>query len=273
MTTMTAGPKRVDTTSLRRHVSGADTLRQSVLMTGRALQKMRRNPEQFFDAIVQPLLFTPMFGLIFGGAIAGSVSKYLPWLIPGILVQTALTTCMATGVTLREDMEKGVFDRFKSLPMSRLAPLIGPAVADCLRYAIATVLTIAIGLLMGYRPGGGVLGVFAAGLLVVVAAWSLAWIFTFLGTVMRSAQGLQGVSMMIMFPLTFLSNAYVQIDTLPDWMQGFVKVNPVSHIVSAIRSLANDGVVDAQVGWALVGCAAVVAIFLPLALRGYRRQD
>ena len=272
MTTVTASTTAVDTSRLRTHVSPLETLRQSILMAGRALQKMRRNPEQFFDAIIQPLLFTPMFGFIFGGAIAGSVSKYLPWLIPGILVQTALTTCMATGVTLREDMEKGVFDRFKSLPMSRVAPLVGPAVADCLRYVIATTLTLIVGLAMGYRPGGGVFGVLAAGVLVVLAAWSLAWIFTFLGTVMKSAQGLQGVSMMIMFPLTFLSNAYVGIGTLPGWLQGFVKINPVSHIVSAIRSLANDGAVNGEVGWALVGCAAVVAIFLPLAVRGYRRQ-
>ncbi|TWP33314.1 ABC transporter permease [Leekyejoonella antrihumi] len=272
MTSITATTGTVDVGSLRGHVSPLDTLRQTILMAGRALQKMRRNPEQFFDAIVQPLLFTPMFGFIFGGAIAGSVTKYLPLLIPGILVQTALTTCMATGVTLREDMEKGVFDRFKSLPMSRLAPLAGPALADCLRYVIATTLTLIVGLAMGYRPGGGVLGVLAAGVLVVVAAWSLAWIFTFLGTVMKSAQGLQGVSMMIMFPLTFLSNAYVPVTSLPGWLQSFVNVNPVSHIVSAIRSLANDGAINGQVGWAMVGCAAVVAIFMPLAVRGYRRQ-
>lgn len=257
---------------LHAHVSTGETLRQILLMAGRALRKMRRNPEQFFDVTLQPLLFTPMFGYIFGGAVAGGVSKYLPLLIPGILVQTALTTCMATGVTLREDMEKGVFDRFKSLPMSRVAPLAGPALADTLRYTIATTLTLLVGLAMGYRPGGGVLGVLAAGLLVIVAAWSLSWVFTFLGTIMKSAQGLQGISMMVLFPLTFLSNAYVPTSTLPGWLQGFVQVNPVSHIVSALRSLTNGGTVDGEVGWALLACAAVVAIFVPLAVRGYRRQ-
>lgn len=272
MSAVTEVSPAVQLPELRSRVSPGETLRQTMLMAARALRKMRRNPEQFFDVTLQPLLFTPMFGYIFGGAVAGGVSKYLPLLIPGILVQTALTTCMATGVTLREDMEKGVFDRFKSLPMSRVAPLAGPAVADTVRYTIATTLTLAIGLAMGYRPGGGVLGVVGAGLLVIVAAWSLSWVFTFLGTIMKSAQGLQGISMMVLFPLTFLSNAFVPASTLPDWLEAFVNVNPVSHVVSAIRSLANDGAVTGEVGWALFACAAVVAIFLPLAVRGYRRQ-
>ena len=120
---------------------------------------MRRNPEQFFDVTIQPLLFTAMFAYIFGGAIAGNVQSYLPLLIPGILAQTTLTACIATGIQLREDMDKGVFDRFKSLPIARIAPLAGPMVADLLRYTIATMLTFATGIVMGYRPGGGVLGV------------------------------------------------------------------------------------------------------------------
>lgn len=258
--------------ALRERVSTRDTIRHILLMAWRALIKMRRNPEQFFDVTLQPLLFTPMFGYIFGGAIAGGVSKYLPLLIPGILAQTALTTCMGTGVQLREDLEKGVFDRFKSLPMSRVAALAGPALADTVRYVVATSVTLAVGLAMGYRPGGGFWGVVSAGLLVVVAAWSLAWIFTFLGTILRSAQGVQGISLMIMFPLTFLSNAFVPVDSLPGWLRAFVNVNPVSYVVSGVRSMANDGVVTSQVGWALLGCAAVVAVFLPLAVRSYKRM-
>lgn len=266
---MTATTMTMPTLTTR--VSPADTIRHVLLMAWRALLKMRRNPEQFFDVTLQPLLFTPMFGYIFGGAIAGGVAKYLPLLVPGILVQTALTTCMATGVTLREDMEKGVFDRFRSLPMSRIAPLAGPALADTIRYVIATSLTIVVGMVMGYRPGGGFWGVAVGGLVVVVSAWSLAWIFTFLGTVMKSAQGVQGISLMLLFPLTFLSNAYVPVDTLPGWLKEFVKLNPVSHIVSAVRSLMNDGQVTGELGWALLGCAAVVAVFAPLATRSFRR--
>ena len=179
---------------------------------------------------------------------------------------------MATGIQLREDMDKGVFDRFKSLPIARIAPLAGPALADLLRYATASTLTILVGVLMGYRPGGGVPGVIAGVALTIIAGWSLAWIFTWLGTVARSAQAVQGISMMIMFPLTFLSNAFVPEETLPGWLQTFVKLNPVSHVVSALRDLINDGAVTAEVGWAVVGCLAVVAVFAPLAVRSYSRK-
>jgi ABC-2 type transport system permease protein len=249
-----------------------DTLDQSLAMAWRALKKMRRNPEQWFDVTLQPLLFTAMFAYIFGGAISGSVEDYLPIVITGILAQTALTASMATGVQLREDMDKGVFDRFKSLPIARIAPLVGPALADLARYATAATLTIITGMVMGYRPGGGIPGVVAGWLLTIIAGWSMAWIFTYLGTRARSAQAVQGISMMIMFPLTFLSNAFVPADTLPDWLQAFVNINPVSHIVTAVRDLLNQGQVTAEVGWALLGCAVVVAIFLPLSVRSYSRK-
>jgi ABC-2 type transport system permease protein len=249
-----------------------DTVDQSLAMAWRALKKMRRNPEQFFDVTIQPLLFTAMFAYIFGGAISGSVADYLPVIIPGILAQTALTACMATGIQLREDMDKGVFDRFKSLPIARIAPLAGPALADLVRYSTAATLTVFVGLLMGYRPGGGVTGVLAGIVVTIVAGWSLAWIFTWLGTVARSAQAVQGISMMIMFPLTFLSNAFVPEDTLPGWLQAFVKVNPVSHVVSAVRDLINNGAVTGEVAWALLGCAVVVGVFLPLSVRSYARK-
>ncbi|MBF4163046.1 ABC transporter permease [Nocardioides acrostichi] len=257
---------------LARHVSLRATVAQTLSMAWRATLKMRRNPEQFFDVTIQPLLFTAMFAYIFGGAVSGDVASYLPIVIPGVLAQTALTACMATGVQLREDMDKGVFDRFKSLPIARIAPLAGPMVADLLRYSLAAVLTVAVGLAMGFRPGGGVLGVVGGIVLTVAAGWSLAWIFTWLGTVARTAQSVQGISMMILFPLTFLSNAYVPVDTLPGWLAAFVKVNPVSHVVSAVRALMNDGTVTGEVGWALLGCAVVVAVFAPLAVRSYGRK-
>jgi len=254
------------------HPTARETVAQTMAMAWRALVKMRRKPEQFFDVLIQPLLFTAMFAFIFGGAISGSVENYLPVLIPGILAQTALTVCMATGVQLREDMDKGVFDRFKSLPIARFAPLAGPMIADLLRYGIASVLTLLTGLAIGYRPGGGVAGCVAGIALTVVSGWSLAWIFSWLGTLARSAQAVQGYSMMIMFPLTFLSNAFVPAETLPDWLEAFVRVNPVSHVVSAVRALFNEGAVTADVGWALAGCAVVIAVFAPLAVRSYARR-
>ena len=256
----------------RAHTSLAETVGQTLSMAWRALKTMRRNPEQFFDVTIQPLLFTAMFAYVFGGAISGNVASYLPLMIPGIVAQTVLTTCMATGVQLREDMEKGVFDRFKSLPIARIAPLAGPMVADLLRYAIATTLTILVGVAMGYRPGGGVLGVLGAILLAIFTGWAIAWIFTWVGTIARSARSVQGISMMILFPLTFLSNAFVPVDTLPSGLQTFVNLNPVSHLVSATRDLANHGAVTTQVGWTLLAGVVVMAIFAPLAVRSYKRH-
>lgn len=266
------GPITGPRTAPRPHLELSDTISQTLTMAWRAVKKMRRNPEQFFDVTIQPLLFTAMFAFIFGGAISGDVQSYLPLLIPGILAQTALTACMATGVQLREDMEKGVFDRFKALPIARIAPLAGPMVADLVRYAIASTLTFAAGIAMGYRPGGGVGGVLGSILLVIIGSWSLAWAFTFVGTIARSAQAVQGISMMIMFPLTFLSNAFVPVETLPGWLQWFVNLNPVSHIVSAARDLANTGTVTVEVAFALLGFAVVIAIFAPLSVWSYKRK-
>lgn len=256
----------------RRRVSMRETLGQTLMMAWRALKKMRRNPEQFFDVALQPILFTAMFAFVFGGAIAGDVESYLPLMIPGILAQTVLTTCMATGTQLREDLEKGVFDRFKSLPISRIAPLAGPMVADLLRYTIAATLTFSMGLVMGYRPGGGAGGVFAAILLAIFTGWSLAWVFTWVGTIARSAQAVQGISMMILFPLTFLSNAFVPVETLPGWLAAFVRINPVSHLVTATRDLANSALVTGEVAWTLLACLIVIAIFAPLSVRSYKRH-
>jgi ABC-2 type transport system permease protein len=281
MTTGTApaglgAPRTIDPAALvartRPRVTIADTISQTLTMAWRALKKMRRNPEQFFDVTLQPLLFTAMFAYLFGGSIAGSEHSYLPLLIPGIVAQTVLTTCMATGVQLREDMDKGVFDRFKALPIARIAPLAGPMVADLVRYLIAASLTFVMGAIIGYRPDGGVLGVLGAIALAVFTGWALAWIFTWVGIIAKSARAVQGMSLMILFPLTFLSNAFVPVNKLPGWLQAFVKVNPISIMVSAMRDLANQGVVTAEVGWTLLAGLALIAVFAPLSVRSYRRH-
>jgi ABC-2 type transport system permease protein len=271
MTALTT-PLRDPAEGLSTHIGLGETVSQTMTLAWRATMKMRRNFEQLFDVTIQPLLFTAMFAGIFGGAISGSVGGYLPVIIPGLVGQTVLTACVATGVQLREDMDKGVFDRFKVLPIARIAPLAGPMVADLLRYAIASTLTFATGIALGYRPGGGVPGVLGAIAFGIIAGWSLAWIFTWFGTIGRSAQGVQGISLMVMFPLTFLSNAFVPTSTMPGWLEAFANVNPVSHVISAIRDLANDGRVGADAGWALLGCAVVVAIFAPLSVRSFSRK-
>jgi ABC-2 type transport system permease protein len=272
----TVQPHAVDPAAVvartRPRTTVAETISQTLVMAWRALKKMRRNMEQFFDVTIQPLLFTAMFAYLFGGAISGGVQKYLPLLIPGIVAQTVLTTCMSTGVNLREDMEKGVFDRFKAMPMSRIAPLAGPMVADLVRYLIAASLTFVTGVIIGYRPGGGILGVLGAILLAIFTGWALAWIFTWIGTIARSARAVQGMSMMILFPLTFLSNAFVPVTSLPGWLAAFVKINPVSHLVSATRGLANQGVINSEAGWTLLASLVVIAVFAPLSVRSYRKH-
>lgn len=249
----------------------SDTCSQTLTMAWRALKKMRRNPEQFFDVVIQPLLFTAMFAYIFGGAVSGNVQDYLPIIIPGVLAQTSLTACMATGTQMREDMEKGVFDRFRSLPISRIAPLAGPMLADLLRYSIAATLTLLTGFAMGFRTHD-LLGLLLGWLLVVFAGWSLSWIFAWLGTVARSAQAVQGIGMMIMFPLTFLSDAFTPKSSMPGWLQHFVAVNPVTLVIHAVRDLLNDGNLTANVGWAVLGCVVIVAVFGPLAVRSYSKK-
>jgi ABC-2 type transport system permease protein len=272
MTTVAAVDPAGAIARTRHRPSPAETVGQTLSMAWRALKKMRRNPEQFFDVSIQPLLFTAMFAYVFGGAISGDVQSYLPLMIPGIVAQTVLTTCMATGVQLREDMEKGVFDRFKSLPIARIAPLAGPMVADLVRYFIAAALTFITGVLIGYRPDGGALGVIAAIVLSIFTGWSMAWIFTWVGTIASSARSVQGISMLILFPLTFLSNAFVPADTLPGWLEAFVKVNPVSHLVSATRDLANHATFSAEVGWTVLAGVVVIAIFAPLSVHSYKRH-
>jgi ABC-2 type transport system permease protein len=258
--------------NLKNHVSIRQTLANTVTMAHRGLLKVKRTPEQLFDVTIQPIIFTLMFAYLFGGAIAGDVQAYLPALIPGILVQTVITTSVVTGVQLREDMDKGVFDRFKSLPIARIAPLSGALLADTLRYTIATTITFVVGFIMGYRPGGGFWGVVAAGLLVVVCSWAISWIFAFFGVIARTAGSVQGISFLVLFPLTFLSNAYVPVNTLPDWLRWFATVNPVSHLVTAVRDLANHGTFGAD-GWvALAGAAVIVAVFAPLTVRAYMRK-
>ncbi len=274
MTALTAAPTVTDPADIDvpPRVGLADTVSQTLTLAWRATMKMRRSMEVMFDVTIQPLVFTGMFAYIFGGAISGDVDSYLPLIIPGLIGQTVLTACVATGVQLRTDMDTGVFDRFKVLPIARIAPLAGPMVADLLRYFIASALTFAVGIAIGYRPGGGVLGVSGAILLAMLAGWSLAWIFTMFGIVGRNAQAVQGISLLVMFPLTFLSNAFVPTDTMPGPLRAFAEVNPVSLVITAIRDLANDGAVTGNVGWALLGCAVVIAVFAPLSVRAFNRR-
>lgn len=264
----TAAPGR----QLKKYTGFGQSVRNSLTMAYRGLLKIRRTPEQLFDVTLQPIIFTLMFTYIFGGAISGNVHNYLPVIIPGILVQTVITTSIVTGVQLREDMDKGVFDRFKSLPIARIAPLAGALLADTIRYAIATVLTLTMGYIMGYRPDGGLGNVVVAAVLVIACSWAISWIFAFFGVIARTASSVQGISMLALFPLTFLSNAFVPVETMPKWLQWFVNINPISHLVTAVRDLANAGTIGRDLAFSLIGAAVIVAVFAPLTVRAYMRR-
>ena len=277
MSTATLSSATSDQTPLAARVSDpprtvgfAATVAQSFTMGYRGMLKIRHNPEQLFDVVLQPVIFTLMFTYIFGGALAGSVSAYLPVIIPGILVQTVITTSVVTGTQLREDMNKGVFDRFRALPIARVSPLAGALLADVLRYLIATVITFVVGIAIGWRPE--VLGLLGATALVLVCSFAVSWIWALMGMLVKSASAVQGFSLMLLFPMTFLSNAFVNVETMPGWLQAFVKVNPVSHLVSAVRELTNNGHIGIHVLWSLVGAAVITAIFAPLTVRAYMRN-
>lgn len=258
--------------TLSKRPTVAQTIQQSLTMAYRGLLKVRYTPEQLMDVTLQPILFTLMFTYLFGGAISGSVQNYLPLIIPGILAQSVLTGSVATGVQIREDMDKGVFDRFRSLPIARIAPLAGALLTDTIRYVIVTVLTFSMGYLMGYRPATGFTGLLGAGLLVIAFAWCISWIFAFLGVISRTASSVQGISMMILFPLTFLSNTFVPLNTLPSALKWFATANPVSHLVTAVREIVNQGVIGPDFWWSLFGALTILIIMAPLTVRAYMRK-
>jgi ABC-2 type transport system permease protein len=268
----TRASRRPADRTVRASVPLRDIFVQTTALAWRALIKMRRNPEQLADVTFMPLVLTLLFGFMFGGAVAGGMVSYLPTLIPGIIAYSAVTACVAAGAQLREDMDKGVFDRFRSLPIARIAPLAGPMMADLTRYALAASLSLTMGIVMGYRPGGGAFGAIAGVLLAMVTGWSLAWMFMYIGTIAKSAQSVTSLSVMVLLPLTFVSNAFVPADTLPDWLKTLVNLNPVTHVVTALRDLLNQGAVTPAVGIAMLGCVVVVAIFVPLTVRSYSRK-
>ena len=254
--------------------SEARLVPDTAAMAWRSLITMVRNPGESYDILIQPVIFTVMFGQLFGGAIAGDVKAYLPTIVSGLVIINALTTSQSVGVDLREDMDKGVFDRFRTMPMSRIAPVLGPMVADVLRYLICTSLTIATGAVMGYRPVNGWSGAAGAVVLAGGCAWAIAWGFLFLGTLFSSSQAVTSFAVIVLFPLTFLSNAMVPTSTLPGWLKTFVRHNPVSHIVDGGRYLLDGTAGSAgDVRAAIIGSLLVLAVMAPLTVFRYQRRN
>ncbi len=237
----------------------------------RGMLKIKHVPEQLVDVTITPVLFLLMFTYLFGGAVAGSTSEYLQYILPGILVQSVLFTCVYSGISLNTDVTKGVVDRFRSLPIWRPAPLVGAVLGDSVRYALAAIVVVVLGVIMGFRPEAGFPGAVAAMLLVVVFAFGLSWVFTALGMILRSPNAVMNTGFMSLFPLIFLSNIFVDPDTLPSALETFVALNPVSHLVTATRGLlAGDAAIE-DVLLALGEAGVLTAIFAPLTVRLYRR--
>lgn len=238
----------------------------------RALLKIKHVPEQLVDVTMFPIMFTLMFTYLFGGALAGSTQEYLQFLLPGILVQSNVMITMNTGITLNTDIQKGVFDRFRSLPVWRPSPLVGALLGDVMRYSIGSAIVITLGLVLGFRPEGGAVGVVLSVALLLVFAFCLSWLWTMLSLILRTPSSVAGVSMMLMFPLTFVSNIFVDPKTMPGWMQAVVDVNPISHLATVVRGLMHGSVPAGEIGWVLVSSALLVAVFGPITMVLYRNK-
>jgi ABC-2 type transport system permease protein len=278
MTTTETEPLLVEATirsvlSTRDRPPQPSALGASLSFAWRALLKIKHVPMQLFDVTVFPIMFVLLFTYLFGGALAGSPREYLQDLLPGILVMTVSWITIYTGMGLNTDISKGVFDRFRSLPIWRPALLVGMLFADVARYTMATVIMLALGLALGFRPDGGPLGVVAAVALLLLFSFSLSWIWTLLGLKMQTPEAVMQASMTVMFPLTFASNVYVDPETMPGWVQAFVNNNPITHLTSAARGLIHGttGYWD-DVAWVLLWSVALVVVFAPLTMRLYNSE-
>ncbi|MCL1632511.1 ABC transporter permease [Sporolactobacillus sp. CPB3-1] len=245
----------------------------SLTFAWRALLKIKYVPEQLLDVTFFPVMFTLMFTYLFGGALAGSTSAYLQFLIPGILVQTVVFTTVYTGVSLNDDISKGTFDRFRSLPIWSPSPLVGALIADTVRYTIASIIVIALGLILGFRPLGGTLGVIAGILIILIFSFSLSWIFTVVGLLLQTSKAVMGISMTLLFPITFASNIFVDPATMPGWLRAFVDINPVSVLTTAVRHLMGGRPALAEILWVLTASTVLILVFAPLTMHLYRNKQ
>jgi ABC-2 type transport system permease protein len=250
----------------------ASVLSAALTFAWRGMLKVRHVPEQLMDATLTPVLFVLMFTYLFGGAIAGSTGAHRDYMIPGMLAVAVLFTTVYSGVALNTDLTRGVVDRFRSLPIARTAPLLGSLLGDSVRYLVSGVVVIALGLILGFRPGAGVGGVLAALALVVVFAFGLSWAFTTLGLLLRAPNAVVMVGMTgVMFPLTFLSNVFVEPQTLPAGLKAIANANPVSVLATASRGLMEGDAAGGDIAIVLAVAAGLTAVFAPLTTRLYYR--
>jgi oleandomycin transport system permease protein len=245
---------------------------QSVTLSWRTLVQIKHNPMELIDFSIQPIMFLLLFTYVFGGAISGSTGDYLTFALPGIIVQNALFGTLNTGVGLNTDLTKGVFDRLRALPIARWSPLAGRIAADMVKQAWAMALLLGLGAIMGFRVGTGVAGVLGAFGLMLVFAMAFSWISVLVGMLVSEPEKVMIFGFAVMFPLTFVSNAFVPSDTMPGWLQGWVDVNPVTKLADAVRGLLVDGPVAGPLAASLLWAAGILAVFAPLAVRAFKRR-
>ncbi|GGV18610.1 ABC transporter permease [Streptomyces spectabilis] len=246
-------------------------LSTSLTFGWRAVLKIKHVPEQLFDVTAFPIMMVLMYTYLFGGALAGSPREYIQYLLPGILVMSVVMITMYTGVSVNTDIEKGVFDRFRSLPIWRPSAMVGYLLGDVLRYAMASAVMLSVGLILGFRPDNTV-GVLLGVLLLLVFSFAFSWVWTMFGLLLRTEKSVMGVSMMVLFPLTFLSDIFVKPETMPGWLQAFVNNNPVTHVASAVRGLMAGDWPGTEIAWSLGWAALLVAVFGPVTMRLYNRK-
>ncbi len=249
----------------------ASALAAALAFGWRGMLKVKHVPEQLLDVTVTPVMFVVMFTYIFGGAIAGSTGEYLDYILPGILVMSVLFTTVYSGVALNTDLTRGVVDRFRSLPIWKPAPLVGSLLGDCVRYVLAGIVIMLVGTILGYRPPAGIGGVVLALGLVVLFAFGLSWVFTTLGLLLRSPAAVLNAGFLGIFPLTFLSNVFVDPETLPAGLEAFVNVNPISILATASRGLMEGNAEGGDIAIVLAVAAGLTAVFAPLTTRMYRK--
>jgi oleandomycin transport system permease protein len=249
------------------------SLRHALVLAKRNIIKVTRTPEQLIDVTLQPVIFLVLFLYVFGGAMShGSPHDYLQFLVPGLIGQTIAMSSISIGQNMNADIEKGVFDRFRSLPIARSVPLVGAVLADFFRYLLLCVILVGFGYILGFRITTNPLLLLAALGISICFALAFAWVSLFVGMTVRTSGAVQGVMFLLIFPLSFGSNAFAPTSTMPGWLQAFVNVNPMSHLVSAVRGLLLGGPVATQVGWTFAWIVGLLVVFFPLALRGYIRR-
>ncbi|MFI1394360.1 ABC transporter permease [Streptomyces sp. NPDC020681] len=247
-------------------------LSASLTFGWRAMLKIKHVPEQLFDVTAFPIMMVLMYTYLFGGALAGSVEAYIQFLLPGILTMSVVMITMYTGVAVNTDITKGVFDRFRTLPIWRPSPMVGYLLGDVVRYFLASVVMLTVGVIIGYRPDGGVPGMLLGVALLMVFSFSFSWIWTMFGLLLRTEKSVMGVSMMVIFPLTFLSNVFVDPKTMPGWLQAFVNNSPVTHVATAVRELMAGNWPAADIAWSLGWAGLFVLVFGSVTMRLYNRK-